>query len=108
MSDWFILLLMVGFVYRVTRLITVDKFPPIKFLREKIAGKENLQEWEKDPKLSWSPEWLGDLVSCYWCASGWVSIGTVLITDHYGNVPMPGLSLFAIWAAGALMVDKLG
>lgn len=44
---------------RVVRLVTVDDYPPVKWVRTKWAEKVNYSDWAK-------------LLTCIWCASPWI------------------------------------
>ena len=57
-------------------------------------------------RASWSPYWLGKLMSCAWCASGWVAGVVTLLTDVTVGVPDPWLAGPAVWAAGALLASR--
>jgi len=54
-------------------------------------------------------EWLSDLVTCGWCASGWVSLAVTTVV--YLTPPRPGPIVGALifwgatWAIGALVWD---
>ena len=100
MPLWLLLLVMSLAVYRGTRLVVADTFPPVLWLRDRLAGgwrdatqrELNDQSWlpmagreqifrEIDGvpsryvyRWNWVPQWLADLVSCPWCASGWIAI----------------------------------
>lgn len=62
-------------------------------------------------RASWSPAWLADLVSCPWCASGWISLA---LTAYTVAVPWPGSFTWwqaaivwpAVWGAGSLLASK--
>lgn len=79
--------------YRLTRLVVHDTFPPVRWVRVKLAGDADAYA----PRASWSPEWLADLVSCHWCSSVWVAGGVVLVTDVWVGLPWPLL----VWGAAA-------
>lgn len=56
---------------RLTRLLTFDSFPPIKWLREKYAGWTDGSDWQL-------------LSYCAYCASFWVTLAVVtwgVLTD---------------------------
>ena len=85
-------------VYRLTRLVVSDGFPPIRTLRESLLAR-----WPSDDTLftsewvthtggepeslagaelfavdaeTWAPvkpHWFGDLITCMWCTSVWVA-----------------------------------
>lgn len=120
-------------VYRLTRLGTKDDFPPILWLRDKLAGgwrpltsKEKAapmsadwrpQQQEVDygngPVMSryvvrsrWSPYWLSELISCPWCLSGWISGAVVALLDINQSIPDPVLFGFAVWGGAALLASR--
>jgi hypothetical protein len=91
MNPWLLLVVLGLATYRVTRVVVLDGFPPVRAPREWI--------------MKHGPEWLADLVSCHYCASAYVSGGLVTLADLFGSVPMPGLTWLAAWAIGALIAD---
>jgi hypothetical protein len=144
--DWLLLIVISLAVYRVTRLLVKDTFPPVLWLRDRFVGgwrPLTSAEWELvrarsfDPKhqpgiqeeslpfqmrdvdhgngeeasrwvekWSWVPEWLSDLLSCPWCASGWVSLAVVAAVAYTVGVPAPVLVWPAVWAAGSLLAAQ--
>lgn len=107
MDTALLLVVMTLATYRLTRLLVTDAFPPIRWVRNKLAGG-----WagpDQDVPIyraPWSPQWLADLVSCSWCASGWVSLGIVLGSAATIGVPAPILVWPAVWAGGALLAAQ--
>jgi hypothetical protein len=124
-------ILLVLVVYRLTRLITTDDFPPVLWVRDRLAGGWRPltdPEWERlrvhgreilNPmraidgvenryitRASWSPHWLAELITCPWCASGWVSGAVVLATDLTVGLPVPWLYGPAVWGAAALLSSQ--
>lgn len=120
-------------VYRLTRLGTKDDFPPILWLRDKLAGgwrpltpKESIRlrdaglsdPWRSQLDTSgqvakiyvhrsrWSPYWLAELVSCPWCLSGWISGAVVALLDINQSLPDPVLFGFAVWGGAALLASR--
>jgi hypothetical protein len=75
--------------WRLSRLVTEDDFPPVRWLRERIVGR--------------GPEWLGDLVTCPWCASAWLAAGVVAATDAFVSVPRPLLAFGAVAALSPIL-----
>jgi len=77
-------------VHRLTRLIVVDDFPPIRALRERILARWPSEDTAFTPEAATGtsgelfeheglyypirPHWVGELISCVWCASVWVAI----------------------------------
>lgn len=139
MNAFFLLGLLSLAVYRCTRLLTKDTFPPVLWLRDQMCGgwrplteKEtytfvlpSLDEGEMlrtkglghvrniDGVTSryvipaeWVPYWLSELLSCPWCASGWIAGALTAGTDIVIGVPVPVLFGFAAWALGALLASQ--
>lgn len=131
MPVWLLLLTMALVTYRATRLITTDDFPPLLWVRDRVCGgwrpmtQQELDAWRRDGstgpyapedhsgvmtkyvrRASWVPYWLSKLVSCAWCASGWVAGLVTLATDLAVGVPDPWLAGAAVWAAGALLASR--
>jgi hypothetical protein len=69
--------------WRLTHLVVADDFPPVRWARGRLER---------------GPEWLGDLVSCCYCAGVWVAGGLVLVADWVGSVPAPWLVFGALAA----------
>lgn len=57
--------------FRITRLATLDDFPPVELARTRII------EWAgKDSSLA-------KLVSCPWCSGWWISLAVVVLAMRY-------------------------
>lgn len=143
MPVWLLLLVMSLATYRFTRLVVRDDFPPVLWLRDRLAGgwrpltSADLAIWwagapypadrpgaaVDHPELgsvqiirgvqsryvrrvSWSPEWLADLITCPWCASGWIAAGLTAAVALTVGVPVPLLTWPAVWGAGALLASR--
>lgn len=137
METWLLLVVMSLAVYRLTRLVVADTFPPVLWVRDRFAGgwrpltlaeherytaaspsaQTVLREtWSYDPdddlrqryvrRVDWSPHWLADLLSCPWCASGWVAAGVTAGTWWWVELPVPVLVWLAVWAVGALIAAR--
>lgn len=123
MDTWLLLIVMSLATYRITRLITKDSFPPVRLVRDRLAGDYREQEehdrhipvhhtaddgtpWVLVERAEWSPYWLAELVSCPWCASGWVSMGVTTAVALTVGLPAPLLAWPAVWAAGALLAAQ--
>lgn len=116
MSDWLLFVILSLATFRITRLITKDDFPPIFYVRRwiqtrrhavmrkparvKIRGTVNDYFGEGPYADYW---WLGELVSCVWCASAYVAGGLVLAVWLLHGLPLPLLWWFAVWGAGAFL-----
>lgn len=57
-------------------------------------------------RTRWVPFWLAELLSCPWCASGWVALGVTVGTWAVVGLPVPVLVWFATWAVGALLAGQ--
>lgn len=137
METWLLLIVMSLATYRLTRLLVEDTFPPVLWLRDRIAGgwrpltlaeheryvaaSSSAQAvmrdaWSYDPddelgqrhvrRARWSPHWLAELLSCPWCASGWVALGVTAGTWAVVGLPVPLLVWPAVWAVGALVAGQ--
>lgn len=143
MPVWLLLTVMALAVYRATRLLTRDTFPPVLWLRDRVVGgwrpltSEEIrrttvyasvhandpgpwppelsmgQTMEIEGKQSrylirapWSPYWLAELMSCPWCASGWIAGAVTLATDLSVGLPDPWLAGPAVWGAAALLASR--
>jgi hypothetical protein len=96
-----LLLLLTFTTYRATRLVVDDAFPPVAWVRTRLTG----DEWGRH-RWAWVPRWVGELVSCTWCASVWVSAGVTALTTLWISVPLP-LLVWATAAAGAAWLSHL-
>lgn len=144
MPVWLLLVLMALTVYRATRLLVRDTFPPVLWLRDRLCGgwrpltqpeydriSESARTTLSDAymehgfrigdapdytgtvvrsryldRASWVPHWLAELVSCPWCASGWIAGAVTLAVDLAVGLPDPWLVGPAVWAAGALLASR--
>lgn len=84
--------------YRLTRLLVVDKFPPILWVRERLTGNEDegIYPWR------WVPFWLEYLAGCYWCVGVWTAGAVTLLAAWTMDVPYPllywgGCAAVASW-----------
>lgn len=86
-------------VARITRLIVRDTFPPILWAREHLLARwpsedtSFTEEWidgettrygapvirDGDTWYPAEPHWVGDLITCVWCCSAWVSLVATVI-----------------------------
>ena len=81
--------------YRVTRLVVSDSFPPVARLRDAIVGADG------EKLVGTKLETLGELLTCYWCASFWISGAVVAATDYFTSVELPFLQWWAVAAVAA-------
>jgi hypothetical protein len=137
---WLLIACMILANYRATRLAVKDTFPPVLWLRDRLAGgwrplTEAEQERHATPqpsddepfvrhpalgtltlidgrmnryvrRKSWSPHWLGELVSCPWCVSGWTAVALTAAVALTVGVPAPLLVWGAVWGASALLASR--
>lgn len=141
MNEALLIVLMTAASYRLTRLLQKDTFPPVLWLRDRLAGGwRDMTEKEIDhvgPAMPtsnmpastlvgfgivgydasdspiryiarWkrSPYWLAELITCPWCASGYISGAVTAATDMTTGVVAPVLVGFAVWAGSALLASK--
>lgn len=153
MPAWLLFVIMSLTTYRLTRFVVRDDFPPVLWLRDRLAGgwrplttgeseaytsavlvshpprfdpqfTPGSPDWMKSVRsidyegargtresryarrALWSPPWLADLLSCPWCASGWVAAGLTAAVAFTVGVPAPLLVWPAVWGAGALLASR--
>jgi hypothetical protein len=132
METWLLLLVMSLATYRLTRLLVADTFPPVLWLRDRLVGGwRPLTEPEQEivarqpggnhpfpltevdgvqqrwnTRRRWSPFWLAELLSCPWCASGWVALAVTGGVWASVGLPVPLLVWPAVWAVGALIAAQ--
>lgn len=137
METWLLLLVMSLATYRLTRLVVEDVFPPVLWLRDRLAGGWRPLTSVEERTLSvlaaekarvlrdvWSvqtvdgedqryvyrwrlvPQWFADLVSCPWCASGWVALAVTAGVWASVGLAVPLLVWPAVWAVGALIAAQ--
>ena len=132
METWLLLLVMSLATYRLTRLVVADTFPPVLWLRDRLVGgwrplteKEWAQlrsagsaymPWKTQTidevenrwveRKTWSPHWLAELLSCPWCASGWVALAVTAGVWATVGLAVPLLVWPAVWAVGALIAAQ--
>jgi hypothetical protein len=103
MSVWLWLVLLSLATFRLTRLVTRDDFPPILWARWRLQHAKPSITKVDGTQDYW---WLGELVSCPWCASAYISGALVGgVTVWYG-MPAPLLVWLSVWGAGALIADR--
>jgi hypothetical protein len=127
-STWLLLIVMSLATYRLTRLVVKDTLPPVLWLRDRLAGgwrpitateRDHLHEDKLGKvtdikgvinryitRVKWSPDWLAELITCPWCASGWVAGLVTATADITIGIPAPVLSGLAVWAVGALLASR--
>ena len=134
MSLPLLLLVMSLATYRLTRFVVEDDFPPMLWLRYKLAGGwRPLDEVDtavykrlkaQGHDTGWNvekidgvpheyvrrarrvPQWIADLISCPWCASGWIALVVTAGTWATVGLPVPLLVWPAVWGAGALIAAQ--
>jgi Protein of unknown function (DUF1360) len=89
---WLGLLSLSVVTWRATHLVVADDFPPIRWARRRI--------------VTGGPEWLGDLVTCCWCASVWIAAAVVALVDLTVGVPWPWL-VFGVVAGAAPLLEQV-
>lgn len=71
---------------RATRLVVDDEFP--------FGG---LRAWAEE-----NTRWLGALLTCPWCASGWLSGATLLVVWSRYPTTLPAVCWFGLWMAALI------
>ena len=131
MTDPLVLVVDVLAAFRITRLISRDSWPPIKAVRDWLLRRwpsADAEYPDVDVKatgrdegvlatgvavfssggrwLAVRPHWLGELVTCPWCAGFWVSVAVVAAELYLVWWPPVALA-FALSAAVGLIARHL-
>lgn len=88
-----ILVLLVAATYRLARFVAIDTFPPMKWLRTRIAYKREViydQETERMVRLVERP-FLGGLITCPHCVGFWIAGLLVVIVNVGRDLELPVL-----------------
>lgn len=96
---WLLLVGMALATFRLTRLVVEDDFPPIEAARGWVRSLRPVVR-KPDQEVRWW--WGGELVSCYWCASGWISGGMVVTIWGLQGMALPVLWWLATWGLATL------
>lgn len=94
-------------IARLTRLVTKDEFPPVAALRDRLLARWPAEDTafaeQADAKVEvfrvgevWVPEkshWLGDLITCPWCAGFWIASLVTLGLWGFDALTLP----WAVW-----------
>lgn len=109
MPVWLLDLMLVAAIYRLTRLLVQDEFPPVRWPRDKATTwlDPTPQQQAVNPGLH--PHWgglgrsLAYLLGCPWCMSAWAGALVIWATTWFTSVPAPVL----VWAAGSAVTGLL-
>ena len=109
MPVWLLDLLTVLAIYRATRFLVVDEFPPVRWPRDFIVTwlDPTAEQRAANPKMH--PHWGGlgrsiaYLAGCPWCMSAWVGAAIVWAVTEFVSLPMPVL----VWAAGCAITGLI-
>lgn len=96
-------------IFRVTRLVIEDTFPPIGVPRKWLLNywDPDVDWWETHPDAK--PHWdalgrsLRYLFSCPWCMSIWLGPVIIWVTMQWYDVPAPVL----VWLGGSAVTGLL-
>lgn len=118
---WLVLLIFTSLTtFRLTRLIVEDDFPLVRVPREWVIGKprwktidptiEGAGQWVQDKHEGRWYYWFGELISCPWCASGWIALGLIVavaVSNKQGSLVEWFLLWVASWALGSTAAAKI-
>lgn len=119
--QWLILLIFTSLsTYRLTRLVVEDDFPLVRIPREWVVGEKTPLVWDEQG-MKWTGGeyvkhkgrwyfWFGELITCPWCASGWISLGWIVLvaqSDKSGTFSEWLLLWISTWALGSITAAKV-
>lgn len=110
---FFIFLMLSLATFRLTRLIVKDDMPLVYYPREWIIKRRPTHGMHPSTAEPYVNFWyMGELVSCPWCASAWVSgaltFGTWIARHGHGGLPVPVLIWLSVWGVGAWLAANAG
>jgi hypothetical protein len=91
MSDALLLVAMSLFAWRVWRFVAEDTFAPVRVPRESFIRRVGEDHWSVE------------LLTCPWCAGGWISFATVAAVWAVRPLPLPALWFGAVSALVGLV-----
>lgn len=86
-----IVFLLTAAIYRLTRLVTRDAFPPVAAIRTRISKRFGEDSWQSY------------LAECPWCMSVWIAAAATALACRYVNIPAPWLTWLAASAITGLV-----
>lgn len=89
--------------YRLARLITIDTFPPIEWVRSKLTYPYTQPQDSEARRSTRVPYWLAYLATCMWCMPVWTSGGVTIAVALTVGVPAPLLVWLAVAAVASLI-----
>jgi hypothetical protein len=106
--SWLLLLVLSLATFRLTRLAVRDDFPPIAWVRDKIRFYKAVYLGDdEDGEEVFKYRWWGELITCHWCASAYVALALVELSNIFVSIPLPVVTWLAVWASGAVLADRL-
>lgn len=109
MPTWLLDVLIILTVYRITRVVTRDRFPLVHYPRTYAVAyfdpdPEHRQHYPWARKRGgWVGESIAYLVTCDWCVSTYVGAGVVWLTTLWWSVPVP----YLVWAASSAITGLI-
>lgn len=79
--------------FRLTRFVVDDTFPPMRWLRDRIAFRARKQGHRV-------ADFFDELITCPWCASIWIAAGVTWATDRLLAGGLTAPVLVALAASG--------
>lgn len=91
MPTWFVFILLVLVVARVTRFLVSDTFPPMRKARDRIGR---------------SSDFFGSLITCEWCTGVWVAFAATALFMIWTSMPLPWGQAVAASFVGSWLAVK--
>jgi hypothetical protein len=103
MSPTLLLVCMSLASYRLARLLTIDTFPPIQWVRDRLTYPYTQPQDSEARRITRVPYWLAYLVMCMWCMPVWTAGAVTIATALTIGVDAPLLVWLAVAAIASLI-----
>lgn len=106
---WLLFVILILGTFRVTRFVVEDDFPPVLALRRRVALARRMKDVQPLRGETFCDFWwLGQLVTCGWCASGWLSLGMIGLAWIWISIPLPVFTWLAVWGGASALMKQFG
>lgn len=73
------------------------------FRLTRLVVRDSIFDRPRAAVVARAPEWLVELITCPWCISAYLALGTVLVANVSVSVPAPAVTWMATWGLSTLV-----